>query len=482
MTTRRYTLLGMLVVAAAGLLRLVAATNEFWLDEVWSLRIATDLPSAWTIFTLKHDNNHILNTLYLRWAGLRDAWLVYRLPAVLTGTGTVALVLACEPRARRLEALAAAVLIAFSYPLVLYSAEARGYAPALFCALASFYALERYRDAPRPAPLLALWASAVLGVLCHAIYLQAYAALLGWSVVQTLRGGRSTRAVRSLVACHALPLAVAGAFYFCFVRGMVVGGGPGYRTLDVVRETAAYATGLPEAAGAAALALVFATSLAGVIALGGERSPRAAFFVLVLAVVPALVLVVTRPPVLYFRYFLVQILFFHLLAGTALGALAARGPIGRIAALALGLLYVGAQLPPLRTLLTTGRGGCVETVRHLGAHTDGAEVSVGSDEEFRSPLMLWYFERFLPAGKRFRYVSRSMWPAEGPAWVLLHDLGPPTERPTAIQDGRGNRYDRAAGFQCGGVTRWYWWVYRRAASPSAASPGLAPSPGARPSP
>lgn len=101
MSARRYTVLGTLVVAVAALVRLTAASNEFWLDEVWSLLIATDLASAWRAFTIKHDNNHILNTLYLRWAGLRDAWLVYRLPAVVAGTGTVALVFACERRAHR---------------------------------------------------------------------------------------------------------------------------------------------------------------------------------------------------------------------------------------------------------------------------------------------------------------------------------------------------------------------------------------------
>jgi hypothetical protein len=437
--------LGALTTLAALAVRVAAATNEIWLDEVWSLRIAADLPSAWRAFLIRHDNNHVLNTIYLHWVGLRDAWILYRLPSVVAGTATVALVLACERPARRADALAAATLVAWSYPLVLYSAEARGYAPALFFALASFYAVERFWERPRLAPLLAFWVAAGAGTLFHATYVPVYLALLGWSIVRALETqGMSARAMRTLVACHLIPAAIVGAFYLFFVRGMVVGGGPGYRALDVVRETAAYATGVPQA-----------------VALALRGSPRWTFFVLVLAVVPATVIAATRPPVLYFRYFLPQILFLYLVVAALVGALARRGALGRATAGILVALYVAAQAVPLYSLVAAGRGGCVETVRYLGAYTDGAEVVVSADEEFRTPLMLWYLERFLPPGQRLRWVDPRAWPAEGPAWVLAHDLGPPTARPAAIQDGHGNRYDRAAGFQCGGVARWHWWIYRR---------------------
>jgi hypothetical protein len=460
MSSRRYAILGALVVAIAAVVRLVAASNEFWLDEVWSLRIATDLPDAWGVFTLKHDNNHLLNTLYLQWIGLRDAWIIYRLPAVLTGVGTVVLVLACEPAERRVDALIAAILLAVSYPLVLYSAEARGYAPALFCALASFYALERWLERPALALLLAFWIAAVIGILSHGVYLQAYLALLVWSAAEAFRRS-GTRALPSLLALHALPLAAAAAFVLFFLRGMVVGGGPGYRTLDVVGETAVYALGLPPWLRATGTMIAGNLALVGLVALVRQRSPRPLFFNLVLVLVPVLVLVVTKPPVLYFRYFLVQVLFLYLLVGAALGLPARRGRLGAVVAVGMVALYVAGQATALRTLLTAGRGGCVETVRYLGTHTNGDEVVVGSDEEFRNPLMLWYFERFLPDGKRFRWVSKESWPAGGPAWLVMHDLGPATPRPDFIRDGQGNRYDRVAGFQCGGVARWYWWVYGR---------------------
>jgi hypothetical protein len=255
---------------------------------------------------------------------------------------------------------------------------------------------------------------------------------------------------------------MVAAFYQFFLRGMVLGGGQPYRTLEVVRETAAYATGMPYAFGTAALMLITAVAVAGTVLLWRQGSARWSFFVLVLAVVPAALLILTQPPILYFRYFLVPVAFFCLLAGDVLGWLAERGSAARIAAAGMLGLYVMAQAPALYGLATTGRGGCIAAVRYMAAGTAGDEIVVGSDEEFRSQLMLWYFARFLPPGKRLRYLAQPQWPATGPEWLVLHDLTPGVERPAGYQDGRGHRFGRMAAFECGGAKRWYWTVYRRA--------------------
>jgi hypothetical protein len=374
----------------------------------------------------------------------------------------VALVLACELAARRLDALAAATLIAFSYPLVLYSAEARGYGPAVFCAVASFYAVERYWTTARRGALPAFWMAVAVGLLAHATYLQAYLALLGWSVVRAAQlHGVSGRSFARLATLHALPLAMVAAFYQFFLRGMILGGGQPYRTLDVVHETAAYTTGMPQTFGTAALLLIAAVAIAGIGLLWREGSPRWSFFPLVLAGVPGALLILTNPPILYFRYFLVPVAFFCLLAGDVLGWLAHRGTAARIAAAALLGLYVVGQAPALYGLAASGRGGCVAAVRYMASQTAGEDIVVGSDEEFRSQLMLWYYTRFLPAGKRLRYLVQAQWPTEGPEWLVLHDLTRGVERPQGYRDGHGNRFDRMAAFECGGARRWYWTVYRR---------------------
>jgi hypothetical protein len=471
MTSRTYWVLAFLVLAGAGALRLAAASNEFWLDEIWSLRTAVELASASQAFVTRHDNNHILNTLYLRWIGMRDAWIVYRLPSVLAGTGVVALVLACERAERRVAALTTAVLMALSFPLVLYSAEARGYIPMLFCALASFYALERFVERPRMLPLLAFWTSALVGALFHASYLQAYLALLGWSVVLVFRmPGGPVRAAGALAAFHALPAAALSAFYVLFVRDMVVGGGPSYEPAEVLREAAAYTLGFPQMASMLALAATIVIVFWSLAITRREPIPRWPFFTLILVVAPLVVLATAPTGVLYFRDFLVQILFFYLLAGAALALLWQRGGLGQGAYVLLMLWFVVVQSPPLWRLATTGRLGCVETVRYLGAHTDGPDVVVGSDQEFRNQLMLWYFGRFLPTDKHLRYVERRRWTRRDPEWILVHNLGPVIPQPPAVQSDLGTSYDLRTGFECGGAERWSWSIYHRVARSSAAPP------------
>ncbi|HEV8232999.1 MAG TPA: hypothetical protein VGP84_00320, partial [Gemmatimonadaceae bacterium] len=54
------------IVALALAVRVLAGTNELWLDEIWSYVLAHRLTSPVGVFTaIHHDNNHYLNTLYL---------------------------------------------------------------------------------------------------------------------------------------------------------------------------------------------------------------------------------------------------------------------------------------------------------------------------------------------------------------------------------------------------------------------------------
>ena len=80
-----------LLIGAAGL-RIAAANNDLWLDEIWSLRLAGQVKSPWDVFTsIHHDNNHYLNTLWMWAVGPDRRPLVYRLPSLLAGTAAVAI-------------------------------------------------------------------------------------------------------------------------------------------------------------------------------------------------------------------------------------------------------------------------------------------------------------------------------------------------------------------------------------------------------
>jgi hypothetical protein len=121
-----------------------AAVGDLWLDEIWSIEIVRAASGPMEIFTrFHHDNNHVLNTLFLWLVGAQNTLFLYRLFAVVSGMVALLLVGYLARDWGFAEALLGVVLTGTSYPLVLYFSEARGYAPAIMFALISCALLRR---------------------------------------------------------------------------------------------------------------------------------------------------------------------------------------------------------------------------------------------------------------------------------------------------------------------------------------------------
>ena len=103
--------------------------------------------------------------------------------------------------------------MAFSYPMILYSSEARGYALAIFFALLAFIAL-RAGDPARRGAIPVFWLSVTLGFLSHLTFAHVYFALLAWSIARPLlRREPFARGLASAARWHAVPLLFLAAFY-----------------------------------------------------------------------------------------------------------------------------------------------------------------------------------------------------------------------------------------------------------------------------
>ena len=97
------------VFIAATYVRIVASTGDLWFDEIWTLIMVDNLASPLEVFTrLHHDNNHYLNSIFLYWMGPDRALLLYRVPSLLAGMGTMALAVMIARQRGRIEALIAA--------------------------------------------------------------------------------------------------------------------------------------------------------------------------------------------------------------------------------------------------------------------------------------------------------------------------------------------------------------------------------------
>ena len=459
-----------LALLAGSVLIVLAARGDLWLDEIWSLVFARGAEGVGDLlFRFRHDNNHFLNTLWLYLAGHRETLFIYRLPAVLSGVASLFLVghLAGRSWGER-EALCAVVLTGTSFPLLLYFSEARGYGPAIFFSLASYALLLRIDERPRPHLVALFWATSILGLLSHATFVMASMAFVFASLVGLARAEGDVRPrVLRVAALHLPPLAFIVAWHRLFLRDMVVGGGPVYRVWEVVGEAGVLLLGLPESPVFRVVGLVGVLALVGLGAASlyrdGDR--QAPFYVTMLLTAPALLLLLTRPRYLYFRYFVLCFPFFLLLISyLACRAFGSSSKLLRwVGPLAI-LLLVAGQVPRDARLMLLGRGDFTAALERLAveAAENGEDlVYVGSDNDFRNRAVFEFYRERSTGGERLRYVESSEWVRQPPDWILAHDQDPsaPTPEEVVIRDVGSFRFVQE--FRFAGVSGWNWFLFRR---------------------
>jgi len=447
------------VLAVGLLLRVACSFHAFWLDEIWSYLLAQDLASPWQIFTeRRHDNNHILNTLFIHAIGEHEHWFPYRLLSIATGTASIYFLARLAAERGKSEALAAAILAATAYPLISVSAQARGYAPAIFFSLVAVWLARRERT-DRAATRLAFWSACVLGILSHLTFLYAYLSIVAWTLVRPAIRARW----KELAWLHCVPVAAIAALYWFFYRDIVIGGGPAdYDLWAVVGRAIAEAVGVSPNRPGVGLALAVAAPIA-LIGIGGLlRTARAdaVFFGCALFAAPAALFVASEPRLLYSRYFVASVPFFYWLCAVALGWIRRRGRIGL--GLYWGMLAAFALAHGGTTLehASVGRSHYSDALTYLEQHTDSAVIGIGTDHDFRNSLVLRFYARYRTAGKTFAVRESGSWTGPGPQWYLAHSwLSGPDPPPTLRFEG-DRRYTLVERFENGVGPGWTWFLYR----------------------
>jgi hypothetical protein len=467
------------VVALAALVRLAATWNDLWLDEIWTLNLVGKLDSPLGVFTLRHDNNHILNSLFVyAFRPLGIDWL-YRAPAWLAGIATVGLgawvaSLGDGRRKRddaspRTRALVAAILLGGAYLLVHYSSEARGYSLALaFGLLAVGTAIA---DGPRPmsrrAPVA--WASLVLAMLAHALAVHVLAALVAWSAVHALRRGGWRDAAATLAWWYAVPVGAYALFYLGFLRVMKIGGAPPGGALAPLARAFGAASGVPDGVPAPVLlTFAIAVTVLGIAWLVARRSDLWILYIVGIVVSPVAVILFHRADFYEERYFIVSVTLWLLLAARLLAWLASRGRTARaVVAVTLAAFLLGNTLR-LVPLLRYGRGTYRDALRYMASQTPGETVRVTSDYDFRNRMVVEYYASRIGADRPVRYVNRRELTVPGPDWYIAHFPPPPGGVPRVVADARGNLYRFEIAFSSNPFAGIPWRLYRRTGGSDAA--------------
>jgi hypothetical protein len=462
-----------LIVAAAVIIRICAAFNDLWMDEIWSIELVRELHSAIGVFTqTHHDNNHYLNSLFIYFLGQQGNWPGYRVLSEIAGICTIVVAWFIGARQNKWTAFFSMLLVSFSYVLILYSSEARGYTELILFCFLCFLIQQRFFERPswKFATLFSL--SAILGFTSHLTFLIFLGASLVWFWVRLRRLNFSvSKIVAWAAACYAAPVGYSAALYLVDLRYLQIGGGTPISVLDGYGATLAWTFGGPNTSPFQLLTgtICVAGMLWGLFVLIRQRSDEWIFFLGAIVAFPLAMPLFEHGTLHYVRYFIVALGFLLLLLGRVLGWLFQSGRAGKIFCGLFCSMFVALNLWDVRSLLKDGRGQISEAVNFMDQNAKEQPVSFGGEQDFRTQFMLGFYWREMMDDKPGNYYDHDHWPNEGPEWVVFHEESfrepvPPGKRFT---DKFGNGFELVRIFPTAPLSGVHLFLYHKIAKAGA---------------
>lgn len=441
---------------------IICAQGELWFDEVLSVQWAKNASTPWQLLTdYRHDNNHLLNSLWLWLVGIKASELALRALAVASGTATLVLLYLLGGILSPLTKLVPLILAAGSYAIALYSSEARGYAPALAASLGCLWIWLRVEGRPTLPALLAFWALAAVGLLAHPTVVYFLAALGCWQVGRKHLDVPATLGdVRRALWWLSPPAGLALFLYIFFFRGMDVAGGPTLTPMVITADFLHYGLGIssgpdhPWVGVFAGAALI----LAGLVWGSHRRPGQRIFFLMLLLVFPALGYWLAGRDYVYFRYFLVCLPPLFLLIGCLAERIWLAGQVGKVLVYAALALSLGAQIPPVWELARQGRGACLAVLQTIKQGSGGL-TDVFSDHDMLVGMVFEYYRAREPGGESIIYRTQWSMPEGHCEWLLAQPAPLPV---TATREIDGQLYRHVQTFFRSRVSGADWILYRRA--------------------
>jgi hypothetical protein len=455
----------LLLWSAFSLLIVAAARGDLWLDEVWSLGFALDSASVSDLFCrFKHDNNHVLNTLYLYLVRHADDFMVFRTLSVLSGIASLWLLTWIAGRERRkTEAMLVLIMAGSSYPLLLYFSEARGYAPAILMSLAAYIAINRFHDSLSRSAMFTFWLASFAGIMAHATFIMITIGLIFNDLfAKRANGNRPAKSRLFAILPHLPVIAFFAWWYNFYLIDMDIGGGPVFSVSLVLGQVSTYLLGLPDTdSGYMMSSIMFLLLLAAGIRRLYLNSQNWLLFAGITVVAPLAMLIISRPPFLYFRYFLLLFPFFYLMLAYLVADSWRRRPELRflLVLVTAGMLIGHWQRNFL--LITHGRGNYSAAISHIISNCHEFPVYVGSDHDFRNPTLIEYYSSRNKAHGALQYVMARDWPQTPPEYFIGHSRTPAANPvPLHILAGVGE-FELEAYWPSAPVSGFSWYVYRR---------------------
>jgi len=456
----------LLLCLAGFLLRIDAVFTQLWLDEIWSLNLLKNLASPLDILNSLHiDNNHLLNSFYLYFAGPDQQSYIYRLPSLIFGLALLPLVWVVARKNSRQAGCTALIFCSLSYLMVLYSSEARGYSSLLFFSLLCFYLFEKIIDKPTSFGILLFWLSALLGGLSHYGFFMFFPALFIWSVCLWFKGRLS---LSLFIKLHLVPLLLLCVLYNLHFRHLPGGSGPLQDHLEVVINSLSTAFGGSELSALrpeqSLFILVFVlfvvvTALSEIYFQWQEEEDRAFFYLLMIFILPLLGLLIFEPRVIFIRYFLLSLLFCYFLLASFFSRVWKISFGGKVLLSLFLFFFFYGNLDYHKRFLKYGRGDYEGALRYMAEHSQQDTISYDSDHVFRNETLVDYYRAALDIDRNFvSYNARS----EGqPDWYLAHSQDYYNIPAQNILYKEEYQYKLKAVFPYTAFSGWSWYLYTR---------------------
>lgn len=414
--------------------------------------------------------------------GQNASALVYRLPSVLASIGTIVLAGLLGLRQSRLEGCVAVIFTSWSYLLIHFGTEARGYSLAIFFALLAWYALQEFLGKRSWIWMVVFWSAVLLGFLAHLEFAVCFAGLCVWSAWRISRTRSNWRqAVIDVFALFSVPVALILVFYCISIRGMEVAGGPAYRLWPLLIKTASYTLGGPGNGAVAGIIALFAVAALCVtlIYLMSEGDDRWIFYAVVI-VAPLVLIAIQRPEQLYVRYLMISVTIALLLLSSAYAAKLRRGGAKLAIGTVLLALYLIGNAANTVNLLRFGRGQYMAALRFIETHSNDKKVLITSSADLGNGMLVSYYKSYLHRPDHVQYVdqatlkddyARTNGFSPGAEWLILHryDL---TKQPARVTDEYGNSYQLVRIYQYSDLSGSNWLLYHNANRPPVALQSL----------
>ncbi|MDY6832913.1 MAG: glycosyltransferase family 39 protein [Thermodesulfobacteriota bacterium] len=472
------TVVVLLLCAGAGL-RIAAASDCLWFDEIWSYMLSRHMTQPWQALTVVNvvDNNHPLNTFFMYMMGDPYDWRWFRVPSLITGTLLLILIWRAADRFSPSAGMPALFMATVSHPFILYSSEARGYAPALFFSVSAFFFIQQYRQERGTRPLVLFWFTITMGLLANLTVAFIWLAIFLWSVMHEMRVSSSFRtAMTHILKCHLVPLLpMAYLSHAYLVRNMAVGN-IGSRSTEFITDflatVVAALMGTPSTGGwfVAGLFLFICVFLYGWRSLYRTNAAVAIFLLLAVCLPPLLGNLGRQ--LMYFRFSLVAFPFTYIVLAIGIAACYKGNRLAKTLCLLFVLFFSYGNITRTHALITIGRGDYLGAMSYMAAqpHTGPRATApgngdrtllVGSDNDFRNLPILYFYARYLPQDTKMIYVGEGQWPTEGTDWLIRHSRQPCPETAALYRPNGRHVYRLKKIFPYAGVSGWNWYLYRR---------------------